>query len=359
MKWETPAFVEINMSAEIGGYQTDFDDDREPAGPPRRATETANAATRAEIAPSALPCVIRVLGSAAGGGFPQWNCGCDNCRRGARGHAARVRPRTQESVAVSADGESWFLINCSPEIRAQIESFAGLWPRAKRHSPIAGMLLDQRRSRPLPGLAVAARVAPAGGLRDRRRCAPGSPRATCSTGPCSAFPGRSPGARSSSGASSCRWRAAPRACASPRCRRRASCRCTWNVAHAQRRGQHRARRCDDPRTGGRLAYFSGVAGPSPEIERAIAGAGRGVLRRHVLVSDELIAAGSGRGAPRRWRTGRSAAPRGACEFLERSGARAADPDPRQQHQPDPARGRRRAARARRGRRRGRRRTAWS
>jgi pyrroloquinoline quinone biosynthesis protein B len=83
---------------------------------------------------------IRVLGSAAGGGFPQWNCGCFNCREGRRftGHA---RPRTQESVAVSADGASWFLINASPEIRAQIEGCSELWPRAERHSPIAGILL--------------------------------------------------------------------------------------------------------------------------------------------------------------------------------------------------------------------------
>jgi len=59
----------------------------------------------------------------------------------ARQDSARLRPRTQESVAVSGDGESWFLINCSPEIRAQIESFPPLHPRAPRHSPIAAILL--------------------------------------------------------------------------------------------------------------------------------------------------------------------------------------------------------------------------
>jgi len=74
---------------------------------------------------------VRVLGSAAGGGFPQWNCGCANCRL-ARAADGRARPRTQESVAVSARGDEWFLLNASPEIRAQIESFAGLWPRAAR-----------------------------------------------------------------------------------------------------------------------------------------------------------------------------------------------------------------------------------
>jgi pyrroloquinoline quinone biosynthesis protein B len=83
---------------------------------------------------------IRVLGSAAGGGFPQWNCGCDNCRA-ARSGEPGVLARTQESVAISADRETWFLLNVSPEVRAQIESFSGLHPRAPRHSPIAGLVL--------------------------------------------------------------------------------------------------------------------------------------------------------------------------------------------------------------------------
>jgi pyrroloquinoline quinone biosynthesis protein B len=111
--------------------------------------------------------LIRVLGAAAGGGFPQWNCGCPNCR-GAREGTIRARPRSQESVAVSADGESWFLLNASPEIRAQIESFPPLHPRDARHSPIAGIvltsgdldhclgLLSLRESHPLVVYATAA-----------------------------------------------------------------------------------------------------------------------------------------------------------------------------------------------------------
>jgi pyrroloquinoline quinone biosynthesis protein B len=83
---------------------------------------------------------IRVLGSAAGGGFPQWNCACENCS-GLRANSIHARARTQESVAISADDRHWFLLNASPEIRAQIESFAGLHPRAPRHSPIAALLL--------------------------------------------------------------------------------------------------------------------------------------------------------------------------------------------------------------------------
>ena len=84
--------------------------------------------------------LVRVLGSAAGGGFPQWNCGCSNCG-GAREASIKARPRTQESVAVSGDGTAWFLLNASPEIRQQIEGFPPLHPRAPRHSPIQGIVL--------------------------------------------------------------------------------------------------------------------------------------------------------------------------------------------------------------------------
>ena len=83
---------------------------------------------------------IRVLGSAAGGGFPQWNCGCPNCQ-GVRAGSIRATARTQESVAVSANGAGWILMNTSPEIRQQIESFPGLHPRGPRHSPIDAIVL--------------------------------------------------------------------------------------------------------------------------------------------------------------------------------------------------------------------------
>jgi pyrroloquinoline quinone biosynthesis protein B len=83
---------------------------------------------------------IKVLGAAAGGGFPQWNCGCPNCRD-VRAGALAAKPLTQECVAVSADGERWLLLNASPEIRSQIESCPPLHPRGPRHSPISGILL--------------------------------------------------------------------------------------------------------------------------------------------------------------------------------------------------------------------------
>jgi pyrroloquinoline quinone biosynthesis protein B len=84
--------------------------------------------------------LIRVLGAAAGGGFPQWNCGCPNCR-GVREGRVRASARTQECVAVSGDGAAWLLLNCSPEIRAQLESFPALHPRGPRDSPIAAIAL--------------------------------------------------------------------------------------------------------------------------------------------------------------------------------------------------------------------------
>ncbi|HLX73062.1 MAG TPA: pyrroloquinoline quinone biosynthesis protein PqqB [Verrucomicrobiae bacterium] len=85
---------------------------------------------------------IHLLGTAAGGGVPQWNCNCIVCRE-ARTRNGRVQPRTQSSVAVSADGRHWFLLNASPDIRAQIESFAPLFPdhNKTRNSPIEGVLL--------------------------------------------------------------------------------------------------------------------------------------------------------------------------------------------------------------------------
>src|SRR5579862_2557550 len=82
-----------------------------------------------------------VLGAAAGGGFPQWNCRCDVCRLAWAGDK-RVRARTQASLAVSRDGERWTLINAAPDLRAQIQTNKQLHPRgASRGSPIASVVL--------------------------------------------------------------------------------------------------------------------------------------------------------------------------------------------------------------------------
>jgi pyrroloquinoline quinone biosynthesis protein B len=82
-----------------------------------------------------------VLGSAAGGGFPQWNCGCRLCRLVREGDK-RVRPATQASVAVSGDGEDWLIVGASPDLRQQLVQTPQLWPRTgTRDSPIAGVVL--------------------------------------------------------------------------------------------------------------------------------------------------------------------------------------------------------------------------
>jgi pyrroloquinoline quinone biosynthesis protein B len=71
---------------------------------------------------------IRVLGSGAGGGFPQWNCNCSNCNRLRNGRINAV-VRTQSSIAVGSDERSWVLFNASPDIRAQLESFPAIQPK--------------------------------------------------------------------------------------------------------------------------------------------------------------------------------------------------------------------------------------
>ena len=85
--------------------------------------------------------IIRVLGSGAGGGFPQWNCNCHNCRRIRHG-AMRGQRRTQSSIAVSGNGRDWVLFNASPDIRAQLEAHQAAWPReGVRDSGIKAIIL--------------------------------------------------------------------------------------------------------------------------------------------------------------------------------------------------------------------------
>jgi pyrroloquinoline quinone biosynthesis protein B len=83
---------------------------------------------------------IRVLGSAAGGGFPQWNCNCPNCA-GYRAGTLDARARTQSSIAVGS-GTSWVLVNASPDVLAQLRANPDLQPaRAIRDSAIVAIVL--------------------------------------------------------------------------------------------------------------------------------------------------------------------------------------------------------------------------
>lgn len=111
---------------------------------------------------------IRVLGSSAGGGFPQWNCNCRNCR-GVRDGSVHAQRRTQSSLCVSDDGLDWVLVNASPDLLAQIGAAPCLQPgRSIRDSGIASVLLIdaqidhvaglpmlRERSSPLPLYATA------------------------------------------------------------------------------------------------------------------------------------------------------------------------------------------------------------
>jgi pyrroloquinoline quinone biosynthesis protein B len=111
---------------------------------------------------------IRILGSGAGGGLPQWNCNCANCRRARHGDADLV-PRTQSSIVVSANGVDWVLVNASPDLLAQLRAHPDLQPeRAPRDSGIAavvlsdaqidhvtGLLMLRERTAPLPLYACA------------------------------------------------------------------------------------------------------------------------------------------------------------------------------------------------------------
>ncbi|NIA55559.1 pyrroloquinoline quinone biosynthesis protein PqqB [Massilia sp. TW-1] len=97
---------------------------------------------------------IVVLGSAAGGGFPQWNCNCRNCA-GLRNGTVRATARTQSSIAVSTNGTDWVLINASPDILTQIRATPALQPaRARRDSGIAAVMLMDAQIDHVTGLLM-------------------------------------------------------------------------------------------------------------------------------------------------------------------------------------------------------------
>lgn len=82
--------------------------------------------------------ILTVLGAAAGGGVPQWNCGCRNC---ADARAGKLPRMTQSSVAVSLDGQDWVVLNASPDIRGQIDATPGLAPKGLRGSPVRAVIV--------------------------------------------------------------------------------------------------------------------------------------------------------------------------------------------------------------------------
>jgi pyrroloquinoline quinone biosynthesis protein B len=259
---------------------------------------------------------VRVLGSAAGGGVPQWNCGCDNCREARRGTGV-VRPRTQESVAISSDGGAWFLLNVSPEIRAQIESFPPLTPRQSRHSPIAGLvltngdldhclgLLSLRESHPLTVYATeSVRAGFTAGNVLYRTLERFEGQVTWKT---LAVDGEQP--LGDSGLTIT-------AIATPgnlplhlKSLRPPSA--EDNVGLVVR----------EAGSGKRLAYFSGVAGPSPALERALAQADVVFFDGTFWTSDELIALGLGTRRAEEMSHWPLGGPEGSAAFLARQRGR--------------------------------------
>ncbi|MFO0626721.1 MAG: pyrroloquinoline quinone biosynthesis protein PqqB [Polyangiales bacterium] len=83
---------------------------------------------------------VLILGAGAGGGVPQWNCGCDGCRA-ARANDPRIQSRTQSSIAVSADGHRWLLLNASPDVRVQLAAHPELHPRGLRDAAVHAVAL--------------------------------------------------------------------------------------------------------------------------------------------------------------------------------------------------------------------------
>jgi pyrroloquinoline quinone biosynthesis protein B len=109
---------------------------------------------------------IRVLGSAAGGGFPQWNCNCPNCD-GVRKGTLKARPRTQSSIAVSGNNADWVLFNASPDLLAQFRGFPELQPgRAIRDTAVKSIVLMDAQIDHTTGLLMQALL--------RSELAPGS-----------------------------------------------------------------------------------------------------------------------------------------------------------------------------------------
>ncbi len=230
-----------------------------------------------------------------------------------------MKARTQESIAVSGDGESWFLVNASPEIRAQIEAFPGLWPRAKRHSPIAGILftngdldhclglLSLRESHPLVVHATAAMrdgfregnvlyrtLERFAGQIDWRPIVLGEEQALGSEGT---------GLRVTGVAVSGNLPLHLKTLRQPSAED--------NVGLVIR----------DTRSGAKLAYLSGCAGPSPELERVVADADVVFFDGTFWTSDELIRLGLGTRRAEDMSHWPLSGPGGSLEFLRRLPAR--------------------------------------
>ena len=217
-----------------------------------------------------------VLGAAAGGGFPQWNSACPVGRRAWQRDPA-ARWRTQCSVALSADGERWTLLNASPDLRQQILATPALHPRrGPRHSPIAAVVLTNGDVDHVAGLLSSARE-PAFALYATGAilgCWRAIRFSTCSIPSSSA---RRPDARPAGRAR----RRRRRSCRSP-CPAR--WRSIWRATRrrsAPRPGTRSGSRCA-PRQRRARFFIPGCARLTPALAGAAARRGAGPLRRHAV-----------------------------------------------------------------------------
>jgi pyrroloquinoline quinone biosynthesis protein B len=134
---QAEAFFGRSATRERAPHETDL----EQAADRARIRRTGNQLVRIGVLKTRMALHVVVLGSAAGGGVPQWNCGCDICRRAWRGGEGVAR-RTQASLAISADNRNWHLVNASPDLRAQVLAEPRLWPvQGLRNSAIAGVVV--------------------------------------------------------------------------------------------------------------------------------------------------------------------------------------------------------------------------
>ena len=261
---------------------------------------------------------VIILGSAAGGGVPQWNCGCGNCQD------ARLSGtgRTQSSVALSADGARWVLLNASPDLRAQIASRPELWPRGARGTPISAVVCTDGEIDHTLGLVLLREAtarfpvyAPAGvvGLLDREWPVLRVLSAYAGVEPRTLPEGQAiplaDGAGRELGVTCTAVSVARRA---PRYAREASA-ATYDVAL----------RLADQRTGATLAYIP-TAGAVDDAVRSVARGADLLLFDGTFWSDgELRAAGAGADAPTAREMGHLpvGGPGGSIELLPRLGAR--------------------------------------
>ena len=217
---------------------------------------------------------LQVLGSAAGGGFPQWNCGCPGCSA-VRAGTRPARPRTQSSVAVTADQRNWFLLNASPDIRGPDRGLPAAAPPRRSGYAAAGGAAHRRRARPHARPVAAAGGAGPGGARHPGRVRD-APRRHGRAGDAGALlpGGVAPGhARAWTCPSARACRTGPSTCRPPN--GRAS-------APATEAGRVVGYRLTDEHSGRAAVYLPGVQRLTPEVRAAADGLRGAADRRHLL-----------------------------------------------------------------------------